>query len=144
MQLGKASTWLPVQKPPEVPVPIMPPAPLPALFKMAGYGGLFIRLAGLSGAVAVGLGAYGAHSKYCNCQCSLSTYIHEVSLKLRLKHESQRWSIFYAEGHKDTYGFTKHHYLPVRPWASLRLNPCSEVLSQLYDILTIASCPQVL
>ena len=29
-------------------------------------GGTFIRIAGISGALAVSLGAYGAHSKYSN------------------------------------------------------------------------------
>lgn len=60
--LGKAYDWLPVPKQQEIPVPVMTPAPLPQLFKLASYSGLFIRLAGISGAAAVGLGAYGAHS----------------------------------------------------------------------------------
>lgn len=60
--LGKASGWLPVPRPQEIPAPVMTPAPLPALFKLASCSGIFIRLAGLSGAAAVGLGAYGAHS----------------------------------------------------------------------------------
>lgn len=60
--LGKAYDWLPAPKTQQVPAPVTMPPPLPQLFKMAGYSGLFIRIAGLSGAIAVGLGAYGAHS----------------------------------------------------------------------------------
>lgn len=61
--LNKASGWLPSSSPLEPPAPlIMSPPPLPHLFKLAGCSGLFIRLAGVSGAAAVGLGAYGAHS----------------------------------------------------------------------------------
>ena len=36
----------------------------PELYKLAAYAGPYIRLAGLSGAVAVMLAAYGSHSKF--------------------------------------------------------------------------------
>jgi len=49
-------------RPQEIQATVMAPPALPHLFKLAGTGGWFIRLAGISGAVAVGLGAYGAHS----------------------------------------------------------------------------------
>ncbi|KAK3926165.1 Transmembrane protein 256-like protein [Frankliniella fusca] len=60
--LNKVGGYIPASQPKEIPSPVMTPAPLPQLFKLVGYSGLFIRLAGLSGAAAVGLGAYGAHS----------------------------------------------------------------------------------
>lgn len=51
-------------------VPKLPPTPPPIimeqapLWKLACDSGYFVRLAGLMGASAVALGAYGAHGNY--------------------------------------------------------------------------------
>ena len=40
---------------------------MPTFERFVLQGSPFVRLAGLSGAAAVALGAYGAHCKNCNC-----------------------------------------------------------------------------
>lgn len=52
---------------------IMPP-PIP-LWKLASCAGPYVKLAGLSGAIAVILGAYGSHSKLRNNHLSLRIYL---------------------------------------------------------------------
>lgn len=52
---------------------IMPP-PVP-LWKLASCAGPYVKLAGLSGAAAVILGAYGAHSKLRNNHFLIPIYL---------------------------------------------------------------------
>lgn len=61
--LGKSVGILPKTKPVDIYKPPIMSASLTPLWKLAGHNLHFVRLAGLSGAAAVILGAYGAHKQ---------------------------------------------------------------------------------
>ncbi|XP_022186902.1 transmembrane protein 256 isoform X2 [Nilaparvata lugens] len=83
-QVSNLVTSTIVPKPaPTTTVVMMDPLPL---YKMAGSGMIFVRIAGVLGTTAVGLAAYGAHSKFSKEDDAKMKMMFEISNKYHFIH----------------------------------------------------------